>query len=136
LRPGPSSASSTITNIPTIYRLRERGLTLQAAPDDFANLNMLAHGRLDGAIVMTNDLEPVARKAVAAGVARGVHYGRRFGAEKSYIGFSLRHPRGEWARRQFDTGYDRISRDGTLTAIRRKWTLQLKLPPPAAPGPR
>jgi ABC-type amino acid transport substrate-binding protein len=114
----------------SIYKLRERGLVLQAAPDDYANLNMLAHGRLDGAIVMTNDLEPAARKAIAAGVGRKVHVGTRFGIEQSYIGFSLVHPRGAWARDQFDIGFDKITRDGTLAAIRKKWLLRLN--PPAA----
>jgi polar amino acid transport system substrate-binding protein len=130
LPPAPGSVIGVINDYEypgSIQKLQARGVRLKPAPDDYANLNMLAHGRLDGAVVMTNDLEQAARKAIAAGVEHDIHFGYRFGVEKSYIGFSLSHPSGEWARNQFDTGYGKILHDGTVAAIRRKWTLRLNM---------
>ena len=107
-----------------VYNLRNNGVVLQAANDDNTNLRLLARGRLDAAIVMTNDLVPQAQKAVEAGVAREVVPAFRLGFEDSYVGFSVKHRQGESARRSFNAGYGRILADGTVEALRRKWTAQ------------
>ena len=97
------------------------GAALQTSANDGANLKMLARGRLDAAIVMTNDLVPQTQKATEAGVAGDVAFAFRSGVEKSYVGFSKKNPRGELARQQFDAGYKKILADGTIAAIRKKW---------------
>ena len=104
-----------------VYRLRSNGIVLQAANDDLTNLRLLARGRLDAAIVMTNDLVPQIQKAMQAGVAPQVVPAFRLGFEDGYMGFSLKHPQGEAARRSFNEGYLRILADGTVEALRRKW---------------
>ena len=105
-----------------VSALRRGGTTFQTAPNDGANLKMLARDRIDVAIVMTNDLVPRTQKAIDAGVAAQVRYAFRAGVEQSYVGFSRKHPRGETARAQFDSGYEKILADGTVSALRRKWT--------------
>lgn len=104
-----------------ILELRRKGVVLQRAPNDLANLKMLARGRLDAAIIMTNDLMPRAQKARDAGVEAEVRYAFRGGFENGYVGFSRKHPQGETARRQFDAGYKTILADGTAETIRRRW---------------
>jgi len=101
--------------------LQRAGAAFQLAPNDGANLKMLARDRLDVAIVMTNDFQPVAQKAIDAGVASEVSYAFRAGVEQAYVGFSLKHPLGERTRQQFDAGYERIIADGTVAALKRKW---------------
>jgi ABC-type amino acid transport substrate-binding protein len=105
-----------------IYGLRRQGAVLQLAPNDGANLQMLARGRLDAAIVMTNDLVPTMQKALDSGVGSQVAYAFRAGVEKGYVGFSKKNAGGELARQQFNTGYKKIIADGTVETIRRKWT--------------
>jgi len=105
-----------------IYALRRQGAVLQLAPNDGANLKMLARGRLDAAIVMTNDLVPMMQKALDAGVGSQVTYAFRGGIETGYIGFSKKNAGGELARQQFNAGYKKIIADGTVEGIRRKWT--------------
>ena len=107
-----------------VYNLRNNGVVLQAANDDNTNLRLLARGRLDAAIVMTNDLLPQQQKAIDAGVARDVVPAFRLGFEDAYIGFSVKHRQGELARRSFNEGYRRILADGTVDALRRKWAAQ------------
>jgi ABC-type amino acid transport substrate-binding protein len=107
-----------------VYRLRNNGVVLQAANDDLTNLRLLARGRLDAAIIMTNDLVPRLQKATQAGVAPQVAPAFRLGFEDGYLGFSLKHPQGEFARRSFNEGYRRIIADGTVDALRRTWVAQ------------
>ena len=107
-----------------VYNLRRIGAVLQPANDDITNLRLLARGRLDASIIMTNDLVPQLQKAVQAGVASQVAYAFRLGFEDGYLGFSRKHPKGETARRSFNEGYKRILADGTVEALRRKWSTQ------------
>ena len=107
-----------------VYNLRRSGIVLQAANDDTTNLKLLARGRIDAAIIMTNDLLPQSQKAIEAGVAPQVVYAFRLGLEDGYLGFSRKHPQGEAARRSFNEGYKRILADGTVEALRRKWAAQ------------
>jgi ABC-type amino acid transport substrate-binding protein len=106
----------------SVSQSQRGGVTFQAAPNDGANLKMLARGRLDAAIIMTNELEPPAQKPLAAGVDSDVTFAFRSGIENAFVGFSKKHPLGDSARRQFDLGYQRLVADGTIEAIRRKWT--------------
>jgi polar amino acid transport system substrate-binding protein len=105
----------------SIDRLRGAGAVLQPAANDNANLKMLALGRINAAIVMTNDLAPEGQKAIDAGVGKDVRYAFRAGIERSYVGFSQKNPQGPWAKAKFDAGYRRIAANGTLAALRRRW---------------
>jgi len=107
-----------------ISGLRRQGAVLQLSPNDGANLQMLARGRLDAAIVMTNDLVPTMQKALDSGVGSQVTYAFRAGIEKGYVGFSKKNAGGELARQQFNDGYKKIIADGTVDTIRRKWTIR------------
>jgi len=123
IKPGSSVGIINEYEYPeSIYELGRRGVIFQTSPNDDANLKMLARGRLDAVVVMTNDLEPQAQKVITAGVAPDIEYGFRGGSEDSYIGFSKKHPLGDAARQQFDAGYKKILADGTLDAIKKKWT--------------
>jgi len=108
----------------TVYNLQQNGVTLQRGSDDITNLKLLARGRLNAAIVMTNDLVPQLQKATQAGVENQVGFAFRLGLEDSYIGFSRKHPQGQAALRSFNEGYKRILADGTVEALRRKWAVQ------------
>ena len=110
-----------------VYALRRNGITLQSAPDDATNLRLLARGRIDAAVVMTNELVAQNQKAVEAGVGANVRYAFRLGLENAHVGFSRKHPMGASARRSFNEGYKRILADGTVDALKRKWTMR---PPP------
>jgi ABC-type amino acid transport substrate-binding protein len=107
-----------------VYNLRRNGIVLQAGTDDITNLKLLARGRLDAVIVMTNDVVPQLQKAIQAGVATQVTYAFRLGGEDAYVGFSRKNPQGEAARRSFNDGYRRILADGSVDALRRKWVGQ------------
>lgn len=84
-------------------------------------LTMLAAGRLDGAVIMTNDIEPLMTKIGAADKRGGLTHAFRSGELKVYIGFSDRHPDGPGAREKFNEGFRLIQADGTAERIRRKW---------------
>lgn len=121
---GPRKVVGTINEYEypaSIGRLSAAGAVLQPAPNDQANLKMLASGRIDAAVVMTNDLMPGAQKVAEAGANNDVRYGFRAGTQISYVGFSRKNPQGDRARVEFDEGYRRIAANGTLAAIKRKW---------------
>jgi polar amino acid transport system substrate-binding protein len=105
----------------SIYRLESRGVALERGLNEQANLKMLARGRLNAAVVMTSDFERPLQRARDAGVDAAVTYAFRSGTMKSYVGFSLKHPQGEWARQKFNAGYRIISANGTKDRIRNQW---------------
>lgn len=84
-------------------------------------LTMLSAHRLDAAIIMTNDIEPMMKKVSASGDRGDIVHAFRSGELKVYIGFSDRHADGPHARAKFNEGYRAIQADGTLERIRRKW---------------
>jgi ABC-type amino acid transport substrate-binding protein len=105
----------------SIDRLGAAGVVLQPASNDTANLKMLALGRIDAAVVMTNDLMSGGQKVAEAGAINDVRYAFRAGIQISYVGFSRKNPQGERARLEFDEGIRRIAANGTLAAIKHKW---------------
>ena len=96
-------------------------MTLGRNIDDVANLKMLAHGRLDAAVVMTSDFEDGPRRLAAAGVTQSVRFAFRSGLMKSYIGFNLASPQSQEARRAFNKGYAIILANGTRDRICAAW---------------
>jgi len=105
----------------SLYGLAKNGVVLERGVNEQANLKMLARGRLDAAVVMTSDFERPLQRARDAGVDAAVTYAFRSGTMKSYVGFSLKHPQGEWARQNFDAGYRMIVANGTKDRIRSQW---------------
>ena len=105
----------------SLYGLANNGVVLERGVNEQANLKMLARGRLDAAVVMTSDFERPLQRARDAGVDAAVTYAFRSGTMKSYVGFSLKHPQGEWARQNFDAGYRMIVANGTKDRIRSQW---------------
>jgi ABC-type amino acid transport substrate-binding protein len=100
---------------------RDGHLVLKDLRSEATALKLLAAGRLDGAVVMTNDIEPVMKKAVEADPRGELAYAFRAGELKVYIGFSEQHPAGPLSREQFNEGYRIIVANGTLERLRRKW---------------
>src|SRR5579872_2518735 len=121
----PKGASIGIVNAyeypDTIYGLANRGVVLERGIDEQAILKMLARGRLDAAVVMTSAFADGPRRLAEAGVADSVTYAFRSGTMKSYIGFSLANPKGDWARRAFNDGYAIIVKNHVRDQIREKW---------------
>ncbi len=91
---------------------------------DTQSLQRLALGRLDAAVVITNDLEPRNKKAVAAGVEEKVAFAFQCGQETGTIGFSLKSPLGIWARDTYKEGFRRLKQKGGLDKIHQKWAPQ------------
>lgn len=101
---------------------RRKGVaTFKELRSEATALTMLSAHRIDGAVVMTNDIEPMMKKVVASGDRGDIVHAFRSGELKVYIGFSDRHADGPRARDKFNEGYRLIQADGTLERIRRKW---------------
>jgi ABC-type amino acid transport substrate-binding protein len=106
---------------PEITALQARGAKFETYLSDTHILKMLASGRTDAAIIMTNDLEPRNKKAIDAKVDDQVRIAFNCGQEVGTIGFSLKHPDGPLALKLFDDGYQRLKKKGALKAIATKW---------------
>lgn len=108
----------------SVNRLAERGVILEAAGSESANMKKLASGRLDAAVVNLDELKStdfITHKAGVSGAVKPVFRSAAFGA---YIGFSTEHPQGLWAREKFNEGFAKISADGTVQRILQKWAQQ------------
>lgn len=88
---------------------------------DHQSIKMLAAGRLDAAIVLTNDLESREQKVVDVKAQQKVRWAFGCGHETGTIGFSLKHPQGPAARAAYEAGYKRIRENGKLEQITARW---------------
>jgi ABC-type amino acid transport substrate-binding protein len=98
-----------------------QGAIVTETDSDYHSLKMLAAGRLDAAIVMTNDLEPRNQKVVEAGAQGKVRWAFGCGHQTGTIGFSLKHLQGRAARAAYEAGYERIRANGKLREIAARW---------------
>ncbi|NQD35520.1 ABC transporter substrate-binding protein [Permianibacter sp. IMCC34836] len=106
----------------TTLAAQARGAIFDAHRAEQTNLKMLAAGRLDAALVMTNDLTGDDYWPHAAGVSNKVSVAFHSPSiQIAYLGFSTVHPQGEWALAQYNLGVSRISDNGTLASIRQRW---------------
>ncbi|MGZ5280434.1 MAG: hypothetical protein ACXWC9_10850 [Pseudobdellovibrionaceae bacterium] len=92
---------------------------------DVQSLQRLALRRMDAAVVITNDLEERNQKAIAAQVEDRVRFAFNCGEQTGTIGFSLKSPRGIWARDLYREGYRRLKENGQLDKIHQKWMAKL-----------
>ncbi len=107
---------------PSLARLRENGLVvLEETNSEILNLKKLDAGRIDAALITNNEIKTYQSLCVKAGVRHEIRPAFRSGELKSYIGFSARHPRGQWARERFDAGFATIKKNGVLLALTEKW---------------
>lgn len=107
---------------PSLARLRERGLIVFEETDsEILNLKKLDAGRIDAALITQNDIKTYQYICAKAGVQHEIRPAFRSGELKSYIGFSVKHPRGQWARDRFNAGFAIIRKNGVLPALNAKW---------------
>jgi ABC-type amino acid transport substrate-binding protein len=112
---------------PLVYDLRSRGvLAFEESESEELNLKKLALGRIDTALINYNETKPAELMMANAGVLGKVKQGFRSGILGSYIGFSLAHPQGVWAKRKYEQGYARIAADGTLKRITDLWVAKAR----------
>jgi hypothetical protein len=104
-----------------IAGLEKRGVTLQRNIDDGTNLKMLAHDRLDAAVLMTSDFDDVGRRLDQGGAREAVALAFHGGLMKSYLAFNLKNPQGRLAQDAFERGYRLISNNREKERIRRRW---------------
>lgn len=107
---------------PEVRRAAATGaIRLEESASETILLRKLAAHRLSAALVNLNESKPLDYVRALAGVTSGVGDAGRVGTLSSYIGFSVRHPRGAWALEKFDRGMRRLSASGALVRLRRRW---------------
>ena len=102
--------------------LAARGVLLDAANTESSNLKKLAVGRVDAALIMTDQIKTDSMMLKEAG-AENMVFLFALAPMGSYLGFSVQHPDGERARKLFNEGYRIITANGVKRAIDRKWRL-------------
>lgn len=110
---------------PAVAELQHRGVVLEPIGSESANLKKLASGRIDVALVMLDELKSAQFVVQSAGVEGRVAPLFRSAELQAYIGFSMKNPRGEWARGKFDQGFATIERNGSLQTIVARWRARL-----------
>src|SRR6185503_3924619 len=103
---------------PSVEALKKRGiLLLEESESEELNLKKLAAGRVDAALINYNQTKPADLMLKHAGVKGQVRRAFTCGTLKSYLGFSVAHARGAWAKKKFDQGYKIIASSGRLKKI-------------------
>ena len=107
----------------SVGRLAARGVLLDAANTESPTLRKLAVGRVDAALIMTDEVKT---DGMMLKEAQAEHMAFLFALAPmgSYLGFSVQHPDGERARKLFNEGYRIIAANGVKRAIDRKWRLR------------
>lgn len=106
---------------PYVKKLKGKGVILQESRDEEANLKKLARGRIDAALITHNDLKPVEAMIIKAGVSGSIEFLFRSGVMGSFLGFSKKHPQGEFARKKFNEGFRIIRKSGKVKQIMARW---------------
>src|SRR5262249_25692190 len=117
---------------PEFERLWRNGtIVIEQSPSEALNLKKLALGRVDLALLTYNETKTPQLLIKRAGVGGRVSSAPfRAGLLKSYIGFSLKHPDGPWALREFNRGLRLIVKDGTMLRIRSEWSRTIAVEQP------
>lgn len=98
-----------------------RGGELQKVPTETLLLKMLAEGRLDFVVLMLDPLKNASvleRESETEGLVRAAFALPDIG---TYVGFSLRSPKGPAAKAIFDEGFARLLASGEYAAILGRW---------------
>lgn len=103
----------------SLQALKARGVIFETSISETLNLKKLERGRIDAALLMLDETKTDELLLAQAGV-KDVVFGFESGSQGSYLGFSTRHPLGEFARKKFDEGFQIIARDGALEALKRQ----------------
>ncbi len=106
---------------PEIDAMLAQGLNLDPGPSETVNLEKLAAGRLDAAVVNLDRLKNEDFLLQEAGVAGKVGSVFAVSGSGSFVGFSVRNPRGRYAKQAFDKGYDMITASGEYERILQRW---------------
>ena len=107
---------------PSAMQAIARGVKFVNARSEQVNLKKLALGRLDAALVMDNALHGAKYWIQEANVGKDIVATFASTRQDSYIGFSLKHPQGKWALKEFSKGYAIILEAGTIRKIADKWS--------------
>jgi ABC-type amino acid transport substrate-binding protein len=111
-------------------QVQARGAVFDPNRDERASLKKLAAGRIDAAMVMSNELTGVYHWVDDAGVRGQVRMAFSSAMrELGYLGVSTSHPLGLWALEQFNQGYKIILGNGTAQQLKLKWKTPPGLPP-------
>lgn len=94
---------------------------LVTVQSDSAGLRMLGAGRLDGMVLLFDQLRTPDGLMRAAGQTFSLLQVCPLGGLVTYLGFSARHPQAPALLRQFEDGYAALQADGTLEAILTRW---------------
>ena len=120
----PGTRLGTVINYeypPSVTSLSGQGVIFEATHSEEINLKKLSMGRIDLAIINIDDLRTARLLFAKAGVTGQVGIAFAGDSMPSHIGFSIAHPRGEFARAKFNEGYAAIKKDGTLARIYAQW---------------
>jgi ABC-type amino acid transport substrate-binding protein len=105
---------------PFVAQLAKRGIIVESGRSDVANLRKLSAGRIDLALIMTDEMRSenlIQQQARVNNVALAFNSTPM----ESFIGFSTRHPDGDTLRRTFNAGYQVIIENGTRSRIQANW---------------
>ena len=105
-----------------LNRLKENGTVVFEEVDaEELNLKKLVDGRIQLAVINQDNTKPAMALMLATGTVGKVESVFRCGDLESFLAFSKKHPKSEWAREKFNSGMKKIEADGTLAQIQKKW---------------
>jgi polar amino acid transport system substrate-binding protein len=109
---------------PAFYELTKKGLLVpMPGYGEITVLKNLDLKRLDAAIVVVDELKSVDYLLAKANVVGRVEPAFVLGEQGTYLGFSVAHPRAEYARNKFNEGFSLILKDGTYKRILDTWKI-------------
>jgi polar amino acid transport system substrate-binding protein len=107
---------------PLINSLKDKGRVIfEESASEELNLKKLSLGRIDYALVTTNELKSVKFLIEKAEVKDKVSVAFRSDSLSSFLGFSVNYPKSLIAMEKFNKGMQIISSDGTLKRIKKNW---------------
>lgn len=119
-----------------LHRLERLGIIrLVVAGNDAINLRKLADGRLDAAMINTDETKRAADLRERSGVRGRVAFASDGGSLPAFVGFRMRHPRGADALARFNAGRRAIAANGTLSTIEHHWKDSIRAAQRRAPSP-
>lgn len=105
---------------------KARGAIFFPGRSEQVSLRRLAEGKLDAALVISNELQGSQYWAESAGVDKKVEVAFPSTHTLVFIGFSPNHPQGAWALDKFNQGHKIIRDNGLVAQLRNKWSAPLK----------